>query len=276
MKYIPIIFILIYAAGFPSCRPTKKIQNALAKKDTVVVKSPPVVVPDNKADSLALITSVYEKVKSRRIDFKTFSAKIKVDYSDKAGKGPDLTVFVRIKKDSAIWLSINATVFSYEAYRVLITKDSVIVLNKNEKSAQFRSLSYLQELSQLPFDFSTLQDLIIGNPIYLEQNILSFKKNQDATLMLVAGNQFKHLMTLMGTDYLLQHSKLDDVTASRNRTCDLTYSNYETRSGVLFSTGRQITVAEKSKLDIGMDFKQYSFNENLSFPFTIPKNYKRN
>lgn len=276
MKYTLIFFIIVYAAGFSSCRPTKKIQTALAKKDTVVVKSPPVFVKDSRADSIALINSIYEKVENRRIDFKTFSAKIKVDYSDKDGKGPDLTVFVRIKKDSVIWLSINATVFSYEAYRVLITRDSVIVLNKKDKEVHRRSLSYLQELSQLPFDFYTLQDLIIGNPIYLEKNVVSFKKNQGNIIMLLAGDKFKHLMTLTGPDQMLAHSKLDDVTASRNRTCDLTYSNYENKSGFLFSTGRQITVAEKSKLDIGMDFKQYSFNENLSFPFAIPRNYKRN
>ena len=75
---------------------------------------------------------------------------------------------------------------------------------------------------------------------------------------------------------MLEHSKLDDVNATRNRTCDLTYSDYENKDGILFSTGRKITVAEKSKIDIDMNIKQYSFNETLGFPFAIPKNYKRN
>jgi hypothetical protein len=179
-------------------------------------------------------------------------------------------------KDSAIWLSINATVFSYEAFRVLITRDSVIVQNKKDKLVQFRSLGYLQELTQLPFDFSTVQDLIVGNPIYLDSNIVSFKKNESSILLLTSGKFFKHLMTLGNNDFVLQHSKLDDINITRNRTCDLTYSDYENKNGMLFSTGRKITVAEKSKLDIDMNIKQYSFNETLSLPFTIPKNYKRN
>jgi hypothetical protein len=66
------------------------------------------------------------------------------------------------------------------------------------------------------------------------------------------------------------------VNITRNRTCDLTYSDYENKAGMLFSTARKITVAEKSKLDIDMNIKQYSFNETLSLPFSIPKNYKRN
>lgn len=272
MKSILIAALVISVAASTACRPTRKIQTAIATKDTAKT---PVIVHDSKADSIAFVTSVYEKVKNRRIDFQTFSAKIKVEYTDKDGKGPDLTVFARIKKDSAIWLSINATVFSYEAFRVLITKDSIIVLNKKDKEVQLRSISYLQQITQLPFDFSTLQDLIIGNPVYLEKEISSFKQNGDLILMLVTGEKFKHLMTLSGSDYLLQHSKLDDLTPSRNRTCDLTYSNYENKNGILFSTGRQVTVAEKAKLDVEMDFKQYSFNESLSFPMAIPKSFKR-
>jgi len=272
MKYIVPLLLVIYTFFSPSCKPTKKIQTAIAKKDTART----VIVHDSKADSLQFIRKVFNQVKNRKIDFKTFSAKIKVDYSDKDGKGPDLTVFVRMQKDSVIWLSINATVFSYEAFRVLITPDSVVVLNKKDKLVQYRSLSYLQELTQLPFDFFTLQDLILGNPIYLDSNVVSFKQSESSLLLSSTGKSFKHLMTLSNNDFILQHSKLDDVNVTRNRTCDLTYSDYENKDGILFSTGRKITVSEKSKLDIDLDFKQYSFNETLSLPFAIPKNYKRN
>ncbi len=270
MKYI-LPLLMVFTLVVFSCRPTKKIQTAIAKKDTART----VIVHDYKVDSIQFIHKVFSKVKERKIDFKTFSAKIKVDYSDKDGKGPDLTVFVRMLKDSAIWISINATVFSYEAFRVLITPDSVIVLNKKDKQVQFRSLSYLQELTQLPFDFYTLQDLIIGNPIYLDSNFVTFRQTESAVLLSSTGKSFKHLMTLSNNDFVLQHSKLDDVNEARNRTCDLTYTDYENKDGVYFSTGRKITVAEKSKLDIEMNFKQYSFNEILSLPFAIPKNYKR-
>jgi len=42
-----------------------------------------------------------------------------------------------------------------------------------------------------------------------------------------------------------------------------------------FSTYRKIAVSEKAKLDIELQFKQFDFNAALSFPFNIPKNYKR-
>jgi outer membrane lipoprotein-sorting protein len=45
---------------------------------------------------------------------------------------------------------------------------------------------------------------------------------------------------------------------------------------VNFSKIRKITFAEKKKLDVRLEFKQYNFNEDLTFPFSIPKNYKTN
>ena len=172
-----------------------------------------------------------------------------------------------MQKDSLIWISVNATIFSYEALRVLITPDSVMVLNKKDKIVQLRSVNYLKELTDLPFDFQTLQDLLLGNPIYLDSNVVSYKKNDQSITLMNVGTLFKHLLAITNGDYLLQHSKLDDVDPLRNRTADLTYTGYENSNGVKFATERRVSVSEKSKLDVDMNFKQYSFNETLSYPF---------
>ena len=90
------------------------------------------------------------------------------------------------------------------------------------------------------------------------------------------GKYFKHLLTLDKGNHFLVHSKLDDVNINRNRTADITYSNFETVNGINFSTYREITVSEKNKIDIQMNFKQWEFNKELTINFSIPKNYKRN
>ena len=94
--------------------------------------------------------------------------------------------------------------------------------------------------------------------------------------LLSVGRWFKNLITLEEPDKILLHSKLDDTDLTKNRTAALTYSDYENKKGVPFSTKRRITVAEKNRLDIKLDFKQYEFNGDVSFPFSIPKNYDRN
>ena len=71
-----------------------------------------------------------EELAKKHIDFRSFSAKIKLDIEDSKGKKPDLLANVRMIKDSAIWISISATILNVEVFRVIYTKDSVILLNK--------------------------------------------------------------------------------------------------------------------------------------------------
>ncbi|MDQ3278864.1 MAG: DUF4292 domain-containing protein, partial [Bacteroidota bacterium] len=71
-------------------------------------------------------------------------------------------------------------------------------------------------------------------------------------------------------------SKLDDTNPLHSRTADLWYSDHETKKGPLFATKRGIVVSEKGRLEIKLDFKNYSFNEPVEFPFSVPKNYQRN
>ncbi|MEO6329388.1 MAG: DUF4292 domain-containing protein [Ginsengibacter sp.] len=269
------VFILIACFSLVSitisCRSTKKLQSAVNKKDTTIV----VATPPSGIDTAKEIETIRGNIKKNHINFETFSAKIKVDYSDNRGKQPDVNAFVRIKKDSIIWISINATFLNIEAFRILINKDSMWIMNKLEKQVEYHSLDYLEKVAKIPLDFSTLQDLIIGNPLFLGKTIVAYRKTENRILISTTDEHFKNLLTLSASDNLVERSKLDDLNVALNRTADLTYFEYENKSGFNFSTFREITVAEKTKVDIMLNYKQYDFNNELSFPFTIPKNYKR-
>jgi hypothetical protein len=265
-----LVFAIILMA---SCRSTRKIQTVLAKKDTVVVTTPQVSLPTHQ-DTMAFIRETMHRLDSHYISYTTFSAKINVDYQGADGKKYDVNANLRMYKDSAIWISITA-IFGIEGLRAYITKDSVKLLNKQDKVYTARSVSYLQEMTALPLDLASLQDVLIGNPVFVDSNIVSYSKTPANISLLILGRFFKNLLTL-NNDARIENSKLDDIDLSRNRTCNLSYSDYENKKGFPFSTKRRITVSEKSNLDIKLDFKQYDFNETLSFPFSVPKNYKRN
>jgi Domain of unknown function (DUF4292) len=273
MKYThTLIFSAIFTFFILSCKTVKQINKAIAPKDSTAVT----IIDQSKLDSILMIKKTIENLNRNYIDFKTFSAKIKVQYQDGKGKNQDLTAIVRIIKDSTIWISLTASFLSIEAYRVLITKDSVILLNKLDREVQYRSLDYLQDVTEIPFDYKTLQDLLVGNPVFVDSNIVYYKKTDDQILFSMVGKYFKNLLTLSSANFYLTHSKLDDVDISRSRTADLTYSDYENKAGFNFSTYREITVSEKNRLDIRLNYKQYEFNKDLSVSFNIPKNYTKN
>jgi hypothetical protein len=271
---LPILFVLLATASCKTVKKTQQIQEAITKKDTVqtvMIRETPNV------DSSAIVRDILDKTLHNKIDFTTFNAKIKVDYEG-AEKSDNYTAYVSMKKDSIILIKIKGSFLGISAVglEAKISKDSVIVVQLvGQKSVTYRSIGYLQEVTQLPFDFYTLQDLIIGNPVFVDSNLVSYKAGPTQLLVLVVGDVFKHLLTLDNNGYKVLHSKLDDVNTQRNRTGDITFGEYKPMGQFQFSTYRKISVAEKSKLDITLDFKEYGLNEPLKYHFDIPKNLKR-
>jgi hypothetical protein len=143
-----------------------------------------------------------------------------------------------------------------------------------EKTISRRSTSSLQELTGLPLDFDALQDIMLGNPVYFSGNIVSFEADANNITALSIGNFFKHLLTMDTALNVVTKSKIDDIEPNRNRTCFISFGGYTTQQGRNFSTQREITVSEKSTLNIKLDYKQFDFDETLSFPFSVPKSYK--
>lgn len=273
MKLFTVVVAVI--CFLSACRSTKTIQKAIATKDTVGV----VVKIDSsellRNDSLAFIKEHYDKIESNRISFSSFSAKMDVDYTGIDGKKYDVNAHIRMQKDSILWISITA-IFGIEGLRAIITPDSIKILDKQNKIYTARSVSYLQEITELPLTLSDLQDLIIGNPVFFKEQPVSYSKSPGSISLYSKGDFFKNLLTLGESDKLIQSCKLDDLDEQRSRTCFLRYNEYESKKGPSFPTRREINISEKNKLSVKLNFKQYEFNETLSFPFSVPKNYKEN
>ncbi len=271
-----LFFIIISIIFIVACKPVKKVEainTAITKKDTAQSVEIKKIIA---VDSVSIIKNLLAKTMKQKIDFNTFNSKIKVDYYGQENTD-NYTIYLSVKKDSIIYLQIKGFL-GVVGLQAVITKDSVTIYKKvGEKYIQKRAISYLQEVTQIPFTFSTLQDMLIGNPIFIDStNIVSYRMtNNNQMLVQTVGEIFKNLITISNDNLLVTHSKLDDVDYLRSRTCDITYSNFVPVNNFQFSTNRSISVAEKSKLDIVMDFKEYTFNEDLKYTFTLPKKIKQ-
>jgi hypothetical protein len=276
MKQLVIVLATVTALCF-SCKTVKKtqvIQAAITKKDTtpvIVIKESP------KVDSVAIVRDIMSKVVRSKIGFNTFNAKIKVNYEGPE-KSNNFTVYLGMKRDSVILIKVTGTWMGISGLglEARINKDSVtVVYHQGEKYYMVRPISYLKEVIEIPFDFSTIQDLIIGNPIFVDSNIVSYRAGPNQLSVLMIGDLFKHLLTLDNINFKALHSKLDDVDIQRNRTGDITFSNYEKMGPYQFATYRSISIAEKTKLNLYLDFKEYALNEPLKYNFEVPKKLKR-
>lgn len=266
-----LVFLIGLIAVLASCRSTRTISNAVTKKDSALKAVPEVAIVDTQQ----LIQEALQQVEANRIDYQTFNAKVAIDYKGTDGKAYGVNANIKMYRDSAIWVSANA-ILGIEAMRVLVTKDSVKLLNKLEKVYTARSIGYLQEVTSLPLNLYTLQDMIVGNPVYLDSNIVRYSAGNGVISLMSLGEFFRNLLLLHETDKRIIQSKLDDTNPLHSRTADLWYSDYETKKGPLFATRREIAVSGKGRLEIKLDYKNYAFDEPVEFPFSIPKNYQRN
>lgn len=270
--WFKIIIGSVFLYTTTGCHSTKQLQSAVSTKDTSMVPS-----ANSKGSSLATVdyaNKILTTLNENRIDFTTFSAKAKVQYEDKNGKQPEFNAFIRIQNDSLIWVSISATFLGIEAFRIKINPDSLIILNKLDKTIEYHPFSYVEKIAHIPLDFSLLQDILIGNPVYVGDSTVSFRETENEIMIGTVGSFFKNLLNLSKANYTLKRMKLDDIDLNQNRTAGLSYEGYEKNNNFNFSTFRTITVSEKTKVDIKIEFKQYEFNNDLSFPFNIPRNFK--
>lgn len=266
------LLIGVVLIGLSACRGTRKIQTAINTRiDSAAIAKQ--ALEAAQADSVRFIQRQYDSVLANRIEFKSFSGKIDVDYEESDGKSLNVNVQVRIQRDSLIWLSLTA-IFGIEGVRACITPDSVKVMNKQDKTYFTRPISYLQEITSLPLDLRSLQDLLVGNPVFLDSAFFNYSRSGGQIALQGSNALFRKLLTIGESDKLINSYKLDDVNVNRPRSSYLSYVDYENKQGVWFSRRRTVQVSEKKNLLVKLNYKQYAFNETLSFPFVVPKNYK--
>jgi hypothetical protein len=266
LVYIAFSFFLLQA-----CINVKKvqvIQDALTVSDSSAKKKVPEI------DSLAIVKEIVDHFTSDKISFTTMNAKIKVDYESE--KNADTYVAnMSIQKDSAIYITIRGAM-GVIGLKALIKKDSVTLFYPLTKKVDKRPLSALVDIVKIPFSFATIQDLVVGNPIYMDNaKLVSFKKSDEKLQVSLLGALFKNLVVLDLEHTKILQLKLDDIDIAQHRTCNISYSNHVNTDKASFPLNREIAIESKSKLIIHMEVKEYSFNEPLKYTFAIPRPGKR-
>lgn len=271
---LALIVLGIVSTGLFSCRHSRQIAGtSFPVTDTTQHQT-------IKADSASLAAAdtfnkeMLAKLRSNYINFNTFSAKLKVDFETEAKQMSGINANMRLQKDSIIWISVSAPIIG-EVARAVITPDSLKAIDKFHKVVYLRDMKDAKDLLHIPFDFKTLQDLIIGNPIYLTDSVYQVVKTPAVISFTCDSTMFTSLFNVFADDYVLQQSKVMDKDSTRKRSVELTYGEYKSLDKVKFATLRRVFVEEKHYTKINMEFNKIDFDQPVSFPFTVPSGYTR-
>jgi len=270
MQIVKNSFYLILMLLSLACANVKKVQ---VIQDALAVK----VLPDAAAlaekarlDSVLMVEGIVHNIAHTKIGFKTMNAKLKMDYETSKNKDSYIAN-LSIQKDSGMYITIRGAM-GVIGLKAFINKDSIFLTFPLSKKTERHPLSYLQEVVKIPLNYQTIEDLIIGNPIFMDSiDIISYTVINERLQVSLIGKLFKNLIILSEDNTKLVQLKLDDVDAAKHRTCNINYSQHTLVNNIQFPLFRTISINAQTKLDIGMEIKEFNFDEPLKYTFSVPK-----
>jgi hypothetical protein len=270
-KVLLIAGLILCLASCSTYRKVQVIKDALSKNDSANTE---LISKKAKIDSAAIVKGIIQKIELAKINFTTMNARFKVDY-ETLKNADNYIVNASIQKGKAIYLTVRGAM-GVIGLKAFINKDSVILVYPLSKKVERKPLSFLQEVLKIPFTYTTVEDLMVGNPIFMDNtNIVSYKNTNGKLQVGLMGALFKNLIILNEDNTKIVHLKLDDVDINQHRTCDISYSDHTLYAGFQFPQYRDISIAANNKLEVHMEVKEFGFDEPLKYTFAIPKPGKR-
>ena len=152
------------------------------------------VVKPIKDRSPSYLTKRIEKnlFEYETISFKT-DVKIETNGEKKSFKNN-----IRIKKDSAIWMSISPAL-GIEVARVIITKDSIKLLDKWNDQYYLGEFDYINEQFDTDLNFDILQDVLVANPIFYDEKE-KFVATKDSDSHILTSKNKRNVRRALGLD----------------------------------------------------------------------------
>ncbi|WP_257669508.1 DUF4292 domain-containing protein [Parapedobacter tibetensis] len=228
-------------------------------------------VGNEKRVSRAERVHIIGAVTQSQLYFTTFSGRAKSKVSINKDSY-DVTANVRIERDKAIWISITA-LMGIEVGRVLITPDSVKIMNRLQAQYIRKPFDYIYKFTSRELDFSNLQDLLVGNVITqaIGRDVQVFTADAGSILR----GQANDLLYLVQLDknYRTVLTLMDEE--GRNQRLEASYTSYSESAGQSFPNQVNISItADDLDLQSAMNYSRVAYNEALEMPFSIPSRYK--
>ena len=271
---IVIAFAVLFLNACKSRQKLATVNHEEAKIDTV-------------AANQLLAKQLLDSVLQQEISAEWISAKASVD-ADIVDDSKSFNVTLRLRKDSAIWVSINA-ILGVEAARVLITKDSLKLIDRIHNKFAIADYEYLADILHIKVDYKTLESLLLGNFFgYRNETKFNSVYVEDKYYILSTLNKRKLRRSLEDKDPnkpIVQDFYIDPITYRIlsmnveddriNKTMHTTYTDFHpTEKGLVPLKSETKIIADKN-ISIKIEYTKFNLGEIEEMPFRIPANFER-
>lgn len=217
------------------------------------------------------------KLEVRNFDFDYLKGKAKVNYLDNNERQNAKANF-RIKKDSIIWVQFSG-VGGIEGGRILITKDSVVMIDRINKEIHAFHYDELTDRYKFEIDYELIESMILGNMPFQVDRKDKVSRQPDFFLV-----KQKYALSTIENYVNRNTQKLEKLVIEQDVTrnsLNLDYKKFNTINESLFPFTSSVTLKYNNKnktlfTEINLDFSRAEIPDKpLKFPFNIPVKYER-
>ena len=239
----------------------------------VSCKSKAIAAEATKTATYLKANKVIENYYNNKTNFSTLYIKADVQYSDEK-QTQNVTAEIKIKKDEQILISIRF--LGITMAKALITPTAVNYYEKINGNYFEGDFSGLTQWLGTDLDFNKIQNMLLGQAIddlksgkYIESIVDQTYRLDDA----LDSNTKKSFYFDTNKFYV---TKQEITQTAEGRMIQVAYSDSKVyNEGILPSSVLINTFQNGHKTEINLDYNTITFNEEFSFPYSVPNGYKR-
>lgn len=254
-KYIAILSMSVFVISCKSKMPAVQNNNGNTE----------VVTKEDK--------KVVEKHYNNKLDFSTLYIKASAKYVDEK-QSQNVSAEIKIEKDKQILVSVRF--LGITMAKALITPTTVSYYEKINSTYYEGDFTSLSKWLGTELDYSKVQNLLVGEALddlkkgkytqTIVENLFRLEDEKD--------NKVKKSFYIDSEKYLLQKEEISQP--SENRMLQINYSDSKVFNQGTLPTSIEINAIQpKGKTNINLNYNNISFNEELSFPYSVPGGYKK-
>ncbi|HEX9151383.1 MAG TPA: DUF4292 domain-containing protein [Flavobacterium sp.] len=239
----------------------------------VSCKSKSVVAEASIKSNYLTADKIIENHYNNKNNFSTLYIKSNARYADEK-QTQNVTAEIKIKKDQQILISIRF--LGITMAKALITPTAVSYYEKINGSYFEGDFKGLSQWLGTDLDFNKIQNMLLGDAIddlnkgkYTESLVEQTYRLDD-----VSNNNTKKSFFFDTEKFLIKRQEIKQT--DEDRMIQVAYSDTKVYNEATLPSNVLInTVQKKGKTEINLDYNTVTFNEELSFPYSVPNGYKR-
>lgn len=237
-------------------------------------KSKQSLIAEQSAEEARSVKEIADGHYANTRDFKTLYINAKARYEDNS-QTHNVTAEVRIKKDETITVSIR--MFGITLAKALITPDKVSYYEKINGTYFEGDYALLSRWLGTPLDYNKVQNIFLGEAMDNLYEGSYTAKIEDGLYNLkskTAVNGITKDFLFEAASYLLK-KQLVTQAGTEPRNLDIQYPAHVKYAKAVLPSRVEIRAQQKEKVSIDIDYNTVTFDENLTFPFSVPSGAKR-